>query len=394
MTQEIKILDTTYDISSYIKNHPGGESILKYWLNKDATIPFLEFHSNIDKVSKFLKSLPIIKKYNVMDEKQHYDFSTFISFRNFLKNNGYYKHNKLHAFKRLSELILLFGLSTFLLKKDYWYLSVISYGWFGSRCGWVQHECGHRSFLGHKYDKIIQPIVMGLGLGSSSDSWNVGHNRHHASTQVKNQDVDLKTLPFVCFNSNLLPKKIPPIVKYQKYTFHTIVCPFITQNFWVYYSHIRFIIRRGHLGLDGKSMILHHTLLPYLVSLYTDNPFLFTYLTLWISKSITSFHLFSNFALSHSHTPLNLDNSDWVRSALNHTIDINPKNHFINYYMGFLNCQTVHHLFPMTPQFRHPEMSKLLKVWCEKHNLSYNITSYFDAWKKTIDNLNIASKVL
>ena len=62
--------------------------------------------------------------------------------------------------------------------------------------------------------------------------------------------------------------------------------------------------------------------------------------------------------------------------------------------MGFLNCQTVHHLFPMTPQFRHPEMSKLLKVWCEKHNLSYNITSYFDAWKKTIDNLNIASKVL
>ena len=118
MTQEIKILDTTYDISSYIKNHPGGESILKYWLNKDATIPFLEFHSNIDKVSKFLKSLPIIKKYNVMDEKQHYDFSTFISFRNFLKNNGYYKHNKLHAFKRLSELILLFGLSTFLLKKD------------------------------------------------------------------------------------------------------------------------------------------------------------------------------------------------------------------------------------------------------------------------------------
>ena len=41
----------------------------------------------------------------------------------------------------------------------------------------------------------------------------------------------------------------------------------------------------------------------------------------------------------------------------------------------------------MTPQFRHPEISKLLKLWCEKHNLQYNITSYPDAWKKTMLNL-------
>jgi len=387
MAENITIFNTVYDISSYMKRHPGGETIMKFWVNKDATMPFMEFHSNIGYVSRILKSLPVVNKLIIRDEKQHDDFSTFLSFRNFLKKNGYYRHSKIHAFKRISELLILFGLGSFLLKKDYWYLSVLSFGWFGSRCGWVQHECGHRSFLGHKYDRILQPIVMGLGLGSSSDSWNIGHNRHHAATQVENQDVDLKTLPFVCFNSNLLPSRFSYLIKYQYYTFLTLICPFVTQNFWVYFSHWRFIIRRGNLGLDGKCMILSHTVLPYLVSIYSNKTFTYTYLTLWISKSITSFHLFSNFALNHTHTPLNENSSDWVGSALKHTFDINPENHFINYYMGFLNCQTVHHLFPMTPQFRHPEMSKLLKVWCEKHNLEYNITSYPDAWKRTMLNL-------
>lgn len=386
-SQSIQVFDTRYDVSSLMKKHPGGETILKYWLNKDATLPFLEFHSEQEKANKYLRSLPVISRGN----KEHDASAKFVEFRNYLLANGFYEHDKIHALKRLSELVLLFGMGSFLLKNNYWGLSVASFGWFGSRCGWVQHECGHRSFLGKKYDSIIQPIVMGLGLGSSSDSWNVGHNRHHASTQVENEDVDLKTLPLVCFNAKLIPNRFSKLIKYQYYTFLTLVCPFFIQNFWVYFSHWRFIFRRGNLGLDGKCMILSHSLLPYVLSIYADKPFLYTYITLWSSRSLTSLHLFSNFALSHSHTPLCEDNSDWVRSALDHTIDINPKNHFINYYMGFLNCQTVHHLFPTTPQFRHPDMSEKLTMWCKANGLVYNITSYQEAWTRTFQNLRVVA---
>ena len=116
MAENITIFNTVYDISSYMKRHPGGETIMKFWVNKDATMPFMEFHSNIGYVSRILKSLPVVNKLIIRDEKQHDDFSTFLSFRNFLKKNGYYRHSKIHAFKRISELLILFGLGSFLLK--------------------------------------------------------------------------------------------------------------------------------------------------------------------------------------------------------------------------------------------------------------------------------------
>ena len=390
-----------YDITSYIKHHPGGESILKFWINKDATLPFLEFHRNNFKATYVLKKLPkpttLKPLHKPLPKPLQHSFTPphqnrFLALRKTLYKLDFYKTNEIHAFKRLLELIILYTISIFFLRINYILFSILTFGWFGSRCGWVQHECGHRSFLGLKYDPIIHPIIMGLGLSSSSDAWNVHHNKHHSALQVEGWDTDLKTIPFVCFNSKLLPAKISFFIRYQYYTFFLLTCPFITMNYWLYYSHWKFIIRRGNLGLDGKCMLISHTLIPLIISYLTFSSFAYTYFILWLSKCLTSFHLFSNFALSHSHTELSLDNSDWVESALNHTVDIDPRNHYINYYMGFLNCQTVHHLFPTIPHFKHPIISEILKEWCKDNNLTYTVISYREAWTRNIKNLKKISQ--
>lgn len=61
---------------------------------------------------------------------------------------------------------------------------------------------------------------------------------------------------------------------------------------------------------------------------------------------------------------------------------------FINWWMGYLNFQIEHHLFPAMPQFRHSQISPRVKAFFEKHGLKYDQRSYFEAMRVTFKNLH------
>lgn len=73
---------------------------------------------------------------------------------------------------------------------------------------------------------------------------------------------------------------------------------------------------------------------------------------------------------------------------MEHTVDINPGNPLIDYVMGYLNCQVIHHLFPSMPQFRGPEVSRELKQKAKDWGIDYHVMSYPAAWSSMIGNLD------
>jgi fatty acid desaturase len=88
----------------------------------------------------------------------------------------------------------------------------------------------------------------------------------------------------------------------------------------------------------------------------------------------------------------NDDNPNWVRYAIEHTVDISPDNDFVGWLMGYLNTQVIHHLFPSMPQFRGKEVSKELEVFCKKWKIHYNKISYYQAWCNMFTNLNMVGE--
>jgi fatty acid desaturase 2 (delta-6 desaturase) len=80
---------------------------------------------------------------------------------------------------------------------------------------------------------------------------------------------------------------------------------------------------------------------------------------------------------SHTHKEVLLhdDQEDWVRSAVLRTVNI-KHNMLVNWWMGYLNMQIEHHLFPQMPQFRHPQISDRIKALCNKHGLCYDERMY------------------
>ena len=82
--------------------------------------------------------------------------------------------------------------------------------------------------------------------------------------------------------------------------------------------------------------------------------------------------------------------NEWAAHQVKTTANFAPKNRFINWYVGGLNFQVEHHLFPRISHIHYPAISTIVKETCEQFNLPYNtyptmsesIASHFRMMKK------------
>lgn len=56
--EEVLIKGRWYNVTDFVNRHPGGR-ILNFYRGKDATEPFVEFHTRSKKADKMLESLKV-----------------------------------------------------------------------------------------------------------------------------------------------------------------------------------------------------------------------------------------------------------------------------------------------------------------------------------------------
>jgi fatty acid desaturase 2 (delta-6 desaturase) len=150
---------------------------------------------------------------------------------------------------------------------------------------------------------------------------------------------------------------------------------------WRLYICPRNALKQGDY-LDLAMMSLH-----WIISyLCIPNLFLF-FLMYWLGAN----YMFGNFALSHTHLPVTEEATHWVQYGLSHTANIKPSP-FVDWWMGYLNYQIEHHLFPTLPQYKSHLVVDRVKALASKHNLPYHSYSYGEAWVKTLKNFNDVAK--
>jgi fatty acid desaturase len=326
----------------------------------------------------------------------------FAVFRKSLEERGFFTPSYSHIVYRIIELVGLFGLSLYMIQQNV-IVAIFLMGLFGGRCGWLQHEGGHNSLTGNiKIDKIIQNVFIGYGLLTDGSMWNHMHNRHHATPQKIGHDMDLDTAPLVAFfDRALLKTKMSSFVtffvkqwlRFQMYTFLPITSGVFVMLFWILYLHPRKIIRDKNIVQACIVLFGHISRVYAFMALGKVNIWyglFYHFLSFWVSGVF----LFGHFSLSHTFTPVieKDENPSWVRYAVEHTVDIDTQNPLVSWIMGYLNCQVVHHLFPSMPQYRQPQVSKELELFCKKWNIEYKNIRYFEAWYLMCKNLDDVGK--
>ena len=395
----VKIDGVEYDVTDF--KHPGG-SVIYYMLSNtgaDATEAFKEFHYRSKKARKALAALPQREPEDASPVEDANMLKDFAKWRKDLEREGFFKPSPAHVAYRFAELAAMFALGTALMYARWHATSVfVTACFFGARCGWVQHEGGHSSLTGSIWwDKRIQAFTAGFGLASSGDMWNLMHSKHHATPQKVRHDMDLDTTPAVAFFNTAVeenrPRKFSKLwLRVQAWTFVPVTSGLVLLA-WMYLLHPRHIARRKNYE-EAAWIVAAHVIRTSIIKTVTGYSWITCYglflSTMWVSGC----YLFAHFSTSHTH--LDIVPSDkhlsWVRYAVDHTIDIDPSKSVVNWLMGYLNCQVIHHLFPDMPQFRQPEVSRRFVSFAKKWNLNYKVMSYYGAWKATFGNLNDVGK--
>jgi len=391
----ILIGEYEYNITDF--KHPGG-SVINYMTNgQDATQAFQEFHYRSKTAHLILKSLPHVPRTNY-DSTDKDMIADFAEFRKSLETRGFFKPSTMHVCYRVFEIVALYLFASYMIRYNI-FVSLFLFGLVGGRCGWIQHEGGHNSLTGNiKTDKLIQNIFLGFITFGDGSTWNSMHNKHHATPQKIGQDIDMDTAPLVAFHDinidNIYSSAIKrQWLKYQMYTYLPITSGLFIMPLWAFYLHPRKALRdknirqlllivAGHLTRISLFMNLRPTTLA--------NALFYHFIAIWL----TGIYLFGQFSLSHTFTPIvdKNENPNWIRYAIEHTVDINPENRLVGWIMGYLNNQVVHHLFPSMPQYRGPEVSRELIKFCKKWDIKYTIMTYYEAWFHMFANLHKVSE--
>jgi linoleoyl-CoA desaturase len=250
----------------------------------------------------------------------------------------------------------------------------------------VMHDACHGSYSKRKWVNDLFSLTMNA-LGSNAFIWKQKHNViHHTYTNVDGVDDDIAKSPLLreCESQRWVPAhRIQHIYLFFVYSISSIAWTLLT-DFIKYFSKkiihtdLQKMSVKEHFIFWGSKVIclFFYIVLPILLK--GGIFWVLFYFPMHVMLGLT---LSTTFQLAHvvEHTEFEaatLDpkviETEWAVHQIKTTSNFAMRNKFISWFVGGLNFQIEHHLFPRISHVHYPALSKIVKNVCEKHKIPYN----------------------
>lgn len=286
-----------------------------------------------------------------------------------------------------SWLILSYGLLVFAASA--WWQAVplaVSLGLAMAGVGFnVQHDGGHGAYSNRKSINQLAALMLDL-MGGSSYLWRWKHNLiHHNFPNITGADEDIDLVPL----AHLSPDQpLYSIHRFQYLYIWVLYC--LLPLRWHFFGDFRNLIRGdigGHAIVRprGWDLILLFSGKLLFFSFAFVLPSLFH--RLWVvalfyalTSMVLGFTLSVVFQLGHCveeakfAMPLegtNRMDKAWAVHQIEAAADFARSNRLLTWYLGGLNFQVEHHLFPTVCHFHYPAISTIVEPLCAEFGISY-----------------------
>lgn len=251
----------------------------------------------------------------------------------------------------------------------------------------VMHDANHGSYS----TKPLLNDAIGLSanfLGASSFFWKQKHNIiHHTYTNVDGIDDDIAKSPIIrqCDTQKWVPAhKVQHIYLWPAYALSSIFWLFV-MDFKKYFTGKIYTTDAWKMNLKNK-FIFWLTKVGYL-TFYIVLPMIKFGFFPWlagflIAHVVMGLTLSVVFQLAHvveitEFESVALDETKhletaWAEHELKTTANFSMGNKVISWFVGGLNYQIEHHLFPRVSHVHYPAISKIVMEKCKEFNLPYN----------------------
>jgi linoleoyl-CoA desaturase len=258
----------------------------------------------------------------------------------------------------------------------------------------IMHDANHGSyFKNQKLNRVLGYLLN--FIGGSAVNWRLQHNYlHHGYTNVDGMDEDID--PGVVMR--LSPHKKRLMIHHWQHIYGWFLYGLMTLS-WVTAKDYAQLKRYRNMGLLVKQNHSYKWLLRELVIskvffyLYLlVLPLIFSEMAWWqtvvffiVMHFIQGFILTIVFQPAHvmpvSEYPLpdekgNLENT-WAIHQMHTTSDFSPKSRIFSWYVGGLNYQVEHHLFPNICHVHYKNLATIVRKTAIEHGVPYHVQENF-----------------
>jgi linoleoyl-CoA desaturase len=305
---------------------------------------------------------------------------------NNLKKTGnwrlYYKAAILFPLAFATYLFLLFGTYSPVLGMS---LSVLLGFILVSIAFNVMHDACHGSFSSKKWVNDLLSLTMNA-LGSNAFIWKIKHNIiHHTYTNVDGIDDDITkgSILRLCPTQQWKPAhRYQFIYMFAIYSLATILWLLLTD--WVKYFSRKIVVTEMKISLKehilfwgSKALyIFFYAVIPIL--LLGWQTWLVGYLLMNVAMGLTISivfqlaHVVEKTSFEEAGETNKVIDAEWAIHEINTTANFAVDNKAVSWFVGGLNYQVEHHLFPRVSHIHYPAISKIVREHCAKHNIPYH----------------------
>jgi len=231
--------------------------------------------------------------------------------------------------------------------------------------------------------------------------WKSKHNMHHAVPNVKGFDPDIDTMPFLAWSEKMIEgdfSNTPPfLVKYQHFFFLPLMC--MARFSWLIQS-LLFASARPNLMMrfvEVSTLCVHYAWLGFLI--FGSLPVYEGLIFLAFIQGLSGLLLATAFTLNHNGMTIYDQGTqgamEFNRLQILTGRDVLPGPfRIVNWFMGGLDLQIEHHLFPRVPRHNLPQLQKSVQKMCKDHGIVYHETSFFEGTKEIFGHLYSISSLV
>lgn len=266
-----------------------------------------------------------------------------------------------------------------------WFL--MGLGMVGIGCG-VHHDSNHGSYSDNKLvNKIVGDVVN--VVGGYDVTWRIQHNvLHHTYTNIAGLDEDI--------DAGILLRFSPQSKKYKMHRFQHIYAWFLYCLLtlqWVTYKDYRLIFLYEKKGLLRKEKltlkkallelsiykVIYYTYILVLPILFSGMPWYYVIYGFLILHAVAGLALSCIFQLAHvleeAEFPLPTEDrkmeNNWAIHQLLNTANFAPRSRVMAWFIGGLNNQIEHHLFPHICHVHYRKLAVIVRETAQYYGLPY-----------------------
>ncbi|UOE44062.1 fatty acid desaturase family protein [Agromyces larvae] len=284
------------------------------------------------------------------------------------------------------------AIAGFVLLGDSWFQLLIAgaLGILFTQFAFLAHEASHRQVFqsGPANDRAGRILANGV-VGISYSWWMHKHSRHHANPNVIGKDPDIANdvIVFQEAEAAKVPWLHALIVRKQGWWFFPLL---LLEGLNLHVHGLRTVMgpRKVDRRWQELTMIVLRLAL-YLGAVFAFLPLGMAFAFVGVQLAVFGLYMGASFAPNHKGMPQLPHDSkvDFLRRQVLTSRNIRGGWGML-VFMGGLNYQAEHHLFPNMPRPNLRKAAEIVREYCQNHGIVYTETSLVDSYAIVVRYLN------